>query len=182
MMTRKHAKCTICYEDPTAGKLIQSEMAALEPRIKGLYGGRQDRTTYRFSKSMAYKMVQSLAQFDPSCQAVTEIILDSNRMECTSQVNFANCTIAGDFQKKSVYINSLSESGAFVMNCKDDANLEKEIFINHGWNSFHIFENFLQKGRIRHMSRCRKQRTKCGKGMSWFCLITILLPNLEQLC
>ena len=93
MMTRKHAKCTICYEDPTAGKLIQSEMATLEPRIKGLYGGLQDGTTYRFSKSMAYKMVQSLAQFDPSYQAVTEIILDSNKMESTSQVNFANCTI-----------------------------------------------------------------------------------------
>ena len=97
MMTRKHAKCTICYEDSTAGKLIQSEMAALETRIKGLYGGLQDGTTYRFSKSMAYKMVQSLAQFNPSYQAVTEIILDSNKMESTCQVNFANCTTLCSF-------------------------------------------------------------------------------------
>ncbi len=164
MTTRKHAKCTICYEDSTAGKLIPPVVAAIETRIKGLYGGLQDGTTYRFSKSMAYKMVQSLAQFDPSYQAVTEIILDSNELESTSQVNFANCNIAGDFHTNPIYINALSESGAFVMNCKDNADLEKEIFINHGWKSFRIYEKLSPNKTYQTYVKMQEAEDKMWKG------------------
>ena len=31
------------------------------------------------------------------------------------------------------------------MNCKDDVDLEEEIFINHGWKSFRIYEKLSPK-------------------------------------
>jgi len=71
---------------------------------------------------------------------VTEIVLDSNKLESTSQVNFGNCKKSGTFYINPAYINSLSESGGFVMNCIDSANLEKDIFVNHGWKSMRLYE------------------------------------------
>ncbi len=71
---------------------------------------------------------------------MTEIVLDSNKLESTSQVNFGNCKKSGTFYINPAYINSLSESGGFVMNCIDSANLEKDIFVNHGWKSMRLYE------------------------------------------
>ena len=108
--TQRHAQCNVRFEDPSVGELVQSKMAFIKPQINELYGGFQNGTTYRFSKSMAYKMVRSLAQSGPTYQAVTEILLESNKLESTSQVNFANCQKAGTFHTNSAHINSLSES------------------------------------------------------------------------
>ncbi len=55
--TQRHAQCNIRFEDPSCGELVQSKMALIKPRVDELYGGLQDGTTYRFSKSMAYKTV-----------------------------------------------------------------------------------------------------------------------------
>ena len=137
---RKHAKCTVRYEDPIAGKHVQLKTAAVQSRIQKLYAGLQDGTTYRFSKSMAYKMVQSLAQFDPSYQYVSEIVLDSKMFESTSKVSFAESSKSSKFHTNPAHINAFAESGGFVMNCNESSDLDKEIFVNHGWKSFRIYE------------------------------------------
>ena len=165
--TKKHAKCTILYEEQAVGAvadLLHSKVAGLESRIEKLYGGLRDGTTYRFSKSMAYKMVQSLAQFDPSYQAVTEIVLDSNELESTSQVNFANCDSTGKFHTNPAYINALSETGGFVMNCNDKADLERDIFVNHGWKSFCMYEKLSPSKSYRTHVKMQEAEDKMWKG------------------
>jgi hypothetical protein len=96
--------------------------------------------SYKFNKPMIYKMVSGLAQFDPNYRAINQIILDSAELEASSIVGFADIKTGGDFHTHPAYIDGLSQAGGFVMNCNDEADLNVEVFVNHGWQSFQMFE------------------------------------------
>jgi Polyketide synthase dehydratase len=96
--------------------------------------------SYKFNKPMIYKMVSGLAQFDPNYRALNQIILDSDALEASSVVGFADVKTAGSFHTHPAYIDALSQAGGFVMNCNDKADLNVEVFVNHGWQSFQLFE------------------------------------------
>lgn len=97
--------------------------------------------TYLFNKSMIYKMVATLADFDPDYRALDEIVLDSSAMEASSIANFKDIKKEGKFFTNPAYVDALSQSAGFVMNANDKSNLELEVFVNHGWNSFQLFED-----------------------------------------
>lgn len=96
--------------------------------------------TYIFNKPMIYRMVGTLAQFDPNYMALDEIVLDSSAMEASSVVNFGAIKKEGRFNTNPAYIDALSQSAGFVMNANDRSNLDVEVFVNHGWKSFQLFE------------------------------------------
>ena len=89
---------------------------------------------------MIYKMVLTLAQFDPNYRALDEIVLDSSAMEASSVADFSAIKKDGKFHTNPAYIDALSQSAGFVMNANDRSNLEVEVFVNHGWKSFQFFE------------------------------------------
>ena len=97
--------------------------------------------TYVFNKPMIYKMVATLADFDPDYRALDEIVLDSSAMEATSIANFKDIKQEGKFFTNPAYVDALSQSAGFVMNANDKSNLELEVFVNHGWNSFQLVED-----------------------------------------
>jgi len=96
--------------------------------------------TYRFNRSMAYKMVESLAQFHPDYRGVDEVILDNDTLEALCRISFGNVKKGGTFHTHPGYIDGLTQSGGFVMNANDKADLGVEVYVNHGWKSFQLFE------------------------------------------
>ncbi|THC97584.1 hypothetical protein EYZ11_002939 [Aspergillus tanneri] len=132
----KHAACVIRYSKPEVSKDLATEAKASRERIDRLYDGLAKRTTYRFSKNMAYRAVSALATFDPDHQAVTEVVLDSDNRESSSTVNLSLIKKGGDFHTHPAFIDNISQGGGFVMNCNDDADLTKHIYVNHGWRSY----------------------------------------------
>ena len=100
----------------------------------------ESRKAYLFNKSMIYKMVATLADFDPKYRALDEIVLDSAGMEASSTASFGGIKTEGVFFTNPGYIDALSQSAGFVMNANDQSNLEREVFVNHGWEAFQIFE------------------------------------------
>ena len=90
---------------------------------------------------MIYKMVATLAEFDPNYRALDEIVLDSSAMQASSVANFGGIKKEGNFHTNPAYIDALSQSAGFVMNANDRSNLDVEVFVNHGWESFQLFEN-----------------------------------------
>ena len=89
---------------------------------------------------MVYKMISPLAQFHQDYRAIDEVIIDSNTLEACSRVHFKDVKAAGTFNTHPAYIDGLTQSGGFVMNCNDNNNLDDEVFVNHGWKSFQIYE------------------------------------------
>ena len=90
---------------------------------------------------MIYKMVGKLADFDPKYRGLAEIILDNDLLEATGSVSFGNIPQIGTFHTNPAYIDALSQLGGFVMNGNENVDLDKELFVNHGWEALQLFES-----------------------------------------
>jgi hypothetical protein len=89
---------------------------------------------------MAYNMVQSLAEFHADYRCIDETVLDNENLEAACIVSFGGIKKGGVFHTHPGYIDGLTQSGGFIMNANDQSNLGLEVFVNHGWDSFQLFE------------------------------------------
>ncbi|KAL9096260.1 MAG: hypothetical protein Q9165_001783 [Trypethelium subeluteriae] len=142
-ITEQHAHCLIRLFDVNIARQAQEVSAAqIRSRINSLKSQvSSSGKTFRFSKAMIYKMVGQLADFDPNYRGLVEITLDNDALEATGSVNFASVLKDGDFHTNPAYIDALSQLGGFVMNGNEGVDLDKELFVNHGWRSLQLFES-----------------------------------------
>ena len=123
-------------EDLASLKVQAAHATASLSRLRdGLLEGK----TYRFNKSMIYKMVAAVAEFDCNYRAIDDIILDSDALEACGNVRY-NCSDEGLFHTHPAILDAFSQIAGFVMNANDSADLDKEVYVNHGWKSFQMFE------------------------------------------
>lgn len=147
-ITEQHAHCTLRF--PSTAEL-QAKGNALAPQTLSQMSKlkaqvNQSGNTFRFSKSMIYKMIGQLADFDPNYRGLEEITLDNDAMEATGRVSFANVQCDGNFHTCPAYIDALSQLGGFVMNANEKVDLDKEVYVNHGWESMHILKPVVNDG------------------------------------
>ncbi|KAF2230550.1 ketoacyl-synt-domain-containing protein [Viridothelium virens] len=142
-ITEQHAHCLLRLFDVNVARQAQEVTAAqIKSRISSLKSQvGNSGLTFRFSKAMIYKMVGQLADFDPNYRGLVEITLDNDALEATGSVNFANVLKEGRFHTNPAYIDALSQLGGFVMNGNEGVDLDKELFVNHGWRSLQLFES-----------------------------------------
>ncbi|KAK0510435.1 hypothetical protein JMJ35_006867 [Cladonia borealis] len=138
--SKEHGHCILHLKDQAeelASLKVQAAYAtsSLSRLRQGLLEGK----TYRFNRSMIYKMVAAVAEFDCNYRAINDIILDSDVLEACGNVNY-NCSDEGSFHTHPAILDALSQVGGFVMNANDSADLDKEVYVNHGWRSFEMFE------------------------------------------
>lgn len=89
---------------------------------------------------MVYRAIRPLARFHDDYRAIDEIVLNSNTLEASSRLSFGSVKRGGDYHTHPAIIDSLTQSCGFTMNCNDGTDLDTEVFMNHGWGSFQIFE------------------------------------------
>ncbi|KAL8717163.1 MAG: hypothetical protein Q9225_005573 [Loekoesia sp. 1 TL-2023] len=136
----QHAACTLRFSDPQELQNLQRQVSTVRTRLAGLRKKLETQQTYIFNKAMIYKMIATLAAFDPNYRALDEIVLDSAHMEASSIASFGGMKNEGEFYTNPGYIDALSQSAGFVMNANEKSNLDVEVFVNHGWESFQLFE------------------------------------------
>ncbi|PPJ53310.1 hypothetical protein CBER1_00905 [Cercospora berteroae] len=140
-VVEQHANCKIRFGDlekektalKNATLAAQARMADLKSQVG------QDDNTYRFSKGMIYKMIGQLADFDEKYRGLCAITLDNDAMEASGVVSFKGIPNEGKFHTSPAYLDALSQLGGFVMNANETVDLEKEVFVNHGWGSMCFF-------------------------------------------
>ena len=118
---------------------LKAQAAHATASLSRLRDGLLEGKTYRFNRSMIYKMVAAVAEFDCNYRAIDDIILDSDALEACGNVRY-NCSDEGSFHTHPAILDALSQIGGFVMNANDSADLDKEVYVNHGWKSFQMFE------------------------------------------
>ena len=118
---------------------LKVQAAHATASLSRLRGGLLEGKTYRFNKSMIYKMVAAVAEFDCNYRAIDDIILDSDTLEACGNVRY-NCSDEGLFHTHPAILDALSQIAGFVMNANDSADLDKEVYVNHGWRRFEMFE------------------------------------------
>lgn len=139
---QEHARCVIRFQDRAHQRKLQGEAAAIKQKMQSLRGGIASETTARFNRPMVYRMIRPLAQFHTDYRAIDEVVLNSKTLEASSRVSFGSVkrNIDDRFHTHPAIIDALSQSCGFVMNCNDGCDLDVEVFMNHGWGSFQIYE------------------------------------------
>lgn len=108
--------------------------------MQALRNGVTTGTTARFNRPMVYRMIRPLARFHDDYRAIDEILLDSKTLEASSRLSFTTVQRQGKFHTHPAIIDSFTQVCGFAMNCNDSTDLDVEVFMNHGWGSFQIFE------------------------------------------
>lgn len=108
--------------------------------MQALRDGVTTETSARFNRPMVYRAIRPLARFHDDYRAIDEIILNSNTLEASSRLSYGSVKRGGNFHTHPAIIDSLTQSCGFTMNCNDSTDLDNEVFMNHGWGSFQIFE------------------------------------------
>ncbi|KAF2795492.1 ketoacyl-synt-domain-containing protein [Melanomma pulvis-pyrius CBS 109.77] len=141
-LIEQHANCLLrLFNVDEARNALGASAPYTKSRISSLKEkSRNFCNTFRYSKAMIYKMVGQLADFDSNYRALEEITLDSDAYEATGSVNFTKVLNEGTFHTNPAYIDALSQLGGFVMNANEAVDLDKELFVNHGWGSLRLFE------------------------------------------
>jgi iterative type I PKS product template protein len=98
------------------------------PRVQKMYG------------NTGYKLVSSLATYDEDFKGVEEVVLDSENLEATAKVKFSKAHRAGTYHVNPHLIDNFGQPALFIMNANDTADLDKEVFVNHGWSSLHFYK------------------------------------------
>lgn len=144
--TLEHAWCTLKFtEKSTMLPQVQKTIPEYLKRLEALKQRASEGKAIRVSGPAAYKMIGTLAQFHPDYRAVDEIVLDSENFEASSIVSFSSVKAQGSFGTHPAYIDVLTQTAGFVMNCRDSNDLETDMFVNHGWKSLQVFEEISAK-------------------------------------
>lgn len=144
---QQHAQCTIAFsENEIMQHIEQLDMAgSYRKLVQTLRQGIAAHRTVRFTRNMMYRMISSLAEFHPDHKLVEDIVLDSQTHEATARVSFGQLLAedgkhAGAFHTHPGVVDALTQPAGFALNGADTTELDKEVYINHGWGSFFLFE------------------------------------------
>lgn len=139
---QEHARCAIRFQDRSYQHKLQQQAFATKEKVQALRQGIASETTARFNRAMVYRMIRPLAQFHADYRAIDEVVLNSNTLEASSRVSFGSVKRNKEdkFHTHPAIIDALTQSCGFAMNCNDGCDLDLEVFMNHGWGSFQIYE------------------------------------------
>ncbi|RYP79317.1 hypothetical protein DL770_006722 [Monosporascus sp. CRB-9-2] len=138
---QEHSRCVVRFTDGSLQQKLQREMTHVKQRLRALRDGIATGATSRFNRAMVYRAIRPLARFHDDYRAVDEIVLDSKTLEASSRLSFASFKKkGGSFHTHPGLLDGLTWSSGFAMNCNDNNDLDRDVFVNHGWGSFQLFE------------------------------------------
>ncbi|GAB1191821.1 Non-reducing polyketide synthase pks27 [Aspergillus pseudonomiae] len=138
----RHAIASITFPDAKAAQAevqqraesILLEMEDMAARVN------TDERVQKFTGKTGYNLVSSLASYDPEYMGVSSVLLDSARLEAVATVKFNHPRADGVYHVNPYLIDNLGQPALYVMNANDQADLSKEVFVNHGWKSLHFYK------------------------------------------
>ena len=137
---QEHARCVVRFQDRKVQETMQKDALKVKQKMQALRDGIATESTARFNRPMIYRMIRPLARFHGDYLVMDEIVLNSKTLEASSKVSFGSVKTGGHFHTHPAIIDALSNACGWTMNCKDSTDLDNEVFMNHGWESFKIFE------------------------------------------
>jgi iterative type I PKS product template protein len=139
----KHAEAEMAFpnakqaheETKDVAKSILERMKSVSERLQS------DGRVQKLIGKTGYQLVSSLAQYNADFMGVASVLLDSRNREAVATIKFENYrSAAGSFYINPHLIDNLGQPALFIMNANDEADLSKEVFVNHGWSSLHFYK------------------------------------------
>lgn len=129
--------CELKFVDDSTRQRLQADLATFKGNFERM---RQSDTTSRFNGSMSYRLVSALAEFNPDYHCIDDVLYDSDAYEAACRVSFGQMKKGGTFHINPAAVDGLTQSAGFVMNANNNTKLETDVFVNHGWADFQLFE------------------------------------------
>lgn len=162
---QEHSRCTLHFRDgKPLQQALQQTSAQVAQKLQALRDGVPTGATARYNRAMCYRAIRPLARFHPDYQAVDEAILNSKTLECSSRLSFGTLKRGGSFHTHPAIIDALTQSCGFTMNCNDDADLDEDVYMNHGWGSLQLFEPIDHQKEYRTYTRMTEGADKLWHG------------------
>jgi iterative type I PKS product template protein len=137
---QEHSRCIIRLAQKSLWSQLKKDAPTVLQKMQRLREGIAKETSARFNGPMVYRAIRPLARFHDDYKAIDEVVLDSNTLEASSKLNFGSIKREGKYHLHPALIDAFTQSCGFTMNCNDNADLDSEVFMNHGWAGFQIFE------------------------------------------
>lgn len=136
-MRKTHAKATIVFDDHQRElKTLRQGAELTRSQIESLKSTAASGLTERFTTSMAYRMVASLAHYDASHKGVKEVYLNSTSLEACAHVASAiHERLPGDFTIHPCVFDSILQLATFVLNANENSRFDQEVYVVRGWES-----------------------------------------------
>ena len=132
--------CVVRFKDRSFLYTCQNDAANVKQKMQALRHGIATGATARYNGPMLYHAIRPLTKFHNDYRAIDELVMNSKTREASSRLNFDRVKKDGNFHTNPAIIESLTQATGFTMNCNDSNDLDVEVFMNHGWGSFQIFE------------------------------------------
>ena len=136
----EHAACTVRFTTDAQLKSLQKKVGDYRARIARLRDGMARGEFVRYTRKSGYKLMSSMASFHPDYKLLDNLILDESQNEAVSKMDFSDAKAAGTFAAHPAYVDAITQVAGFAMNAKDDTDITKEVYVNHGWGSLQIYE------------------------------------------
>lgn len=96
---------------------------------------------FRLKTDVSFKMIAGLAKFHSDYRSTGHITLNGTTLEAQSTVSFSNVKRDGNFICHPAIIDGFTQIAGFTMNAKGTTDLDREVYVNRGWDSLQIFKD-----------------------------------------
>ncbi|KAK1993700.1 beta-ketoacyl synthase [Colletotrichum falcatum] len=144
-IVEQHAKCKIRFVEADAVR-ARFQKPAEDAKIRTKEIQSQvgvDDNIFRISRSMLYKMVGQIADYDIRYRGLSSFTINNNTLEALGTASFKGIPNSGKWFSNPGFLDSVSQLAEFAMNANEFVNLEKEVYVNHGWESMSFFTSKL---------------------------------------
>lgn len=135
------------FVNKTQLQALQKKVPEYQAKINRLRDGVKTGQFVKYNRTSGYKLMRDVAHFHPDYKLLDNLILDESTLEAVSSMSFEGVKSSGIFAAHPAYVDAITQVGGFAMNASDACDLDKEVYVNHGWDSFQVYE-LLAKDRI----------------------------------
>ncbi|KAL4944988.1 hypothetical protein BDV06DRAFT_209856 [Aspergillus oleicola] len=156
----EHATCTVRFTSDAQLKSMQKKVTEYKAFIEQLRRGHRQGEFVRYTRKSGYKLMSSMANFHTDYKLLDLLILNEANNEAVSTMDFSAAKIEGTFAAHPAYVDAITQVGGFAMNANDNTDIQQEVYVNHGWDSFQVYQP-LVKGKSYDVY-CKMARDKTG--------------------
>jgi noranthrone synthase len=113
----------------------------------------------RYNRKSGYKLMSNMAHFHPDYKLLDNLVLDEAHNKATCMMDFSSASDGGNFAAHPAYVDAITQVAGFAMNANDNIDTDKEVFVNHGWESLQVYQPLVKNKTYEVYTKMEKDKT-----------------------
>jgi len=100
-----------------------------------------------------------MAHFHPDYKLLDNLVMDEAHDEATGLMDFSSASDGGNYAAHPAYVDAITQVAGFAMNANDNIDTDKEVYVNHGWESLQIYQPLVKNKTYEVYTKMEKDNT-----------------------